>query len=58
MKEPFGERLVNKTFSDYGERLKREREKGNLKVASLTGTIGTVGTAIKNHNFYGSEEEK
>jgi hypothetical protein len=58
MKEPFGERLVTKTFSNYGERLKTEREKGNLKVASLTGTIGTVGTAIKNHNFYGSEEEK
>jgi hypothetical protein len=58
MKEPFGERLVTKTFSSYGERLKSDREKGNLKVSSLTGTIGSVGTTIKNHNFYGSEEEK
>jgi hypothetical protein len=58
MKNSFGERLVTKTFSDYGERLKMKREKGDLKVSSLTATIGTVGTTIKNHNFYGSEEEK
>ncbi|WP_064198648.1 MULTISPECIES: nucleotidyltransferase [Emticicia] len=58
MKEPFGESLITKTFSNYGERLKGEREKGNLKVASLTGTIGTIGATIKNHNFYGFEEEK
>jgi hypothetical protein len=58
MNKPFGEKLVTRTFSAYGERLKAKREKGNLKVSSLTATIGSVGTTVKNHNFYGSEEKK
>lgn len=58
MNQPFGEKIMTKTFSDYGEKLRVKREKGNLKVSSLTGTIGAVGTAIKNHNFYGSRKEE
>lgn len=58
MRLPFGEKIMTKTFSDYGEKLRIKREKGNLKVSGLTGTIGTVGTEIKNHNFYGSKKEE
>lgn len=58
MQKPFGESLTSKTFSSYGERQRISREKGDLKVSSITGTIGAVGTKIKNHNFYGAEEKE
>jgi len=58
MQNPFGEKLTTKTFSSYGERQRINRENGNLKVSSITGTIGAVGTKIKNHNFYGAEKKE
>lgn len=58
MEKTFGKDLTTKTFNNYGERQRVNREKGNLKVSSLTGTIGSVGTKIKNHNFYGAEDNE
>lgn len=58
MQKTFGKNLTTKTFSSYGERQRSKREKGSLKVSSLTGTIGAIGTKIKNHNFYGAEEKE
>ena len=57
MKKPFGESIITKTFSNYGESLKFKRESGSLNIAATSGMIGTAGTAIKKHNFYGTEEE-
>lgn len=56
MVNPFGKDVVTKAFSSYGEHLRRQRENGNLNVAAKTGTIGLIGSTIKNHNFYGKEE--
>ena len=58
MKKPFGERLVTKTFSSYGEKRKQLRESGLLKMSSGLGSLGNVGSKIKNHNFYGAKEKK
>jgi hypothetical protein len=57
MVKPFGKDAVTKTFSNYGENLRKQREGGSLNVAAKTGMIGTTGTAVKNHNFYGKEEQ-
>lgn len=56
MVKPFGNDAVTKAFSNYGENLRKQREGGNLNIATKTGMIGTVGTVVKNHNFYGKEE--
>ncbi|MCX7648981.1 MAG: nucleotidyltransferase [Flavobacteriales bacterium] len=56
LEKPFGKELVNRAFNNYGESLRKKREEGNLSVAAKTGMIGTAGTIIKNHNFYGKEE--
>jgi hypothetical protein len=57
MAKPFGRDAVTKAFSYYGENLRDQREVGGLNVAPKTGMIGTVGNAVKNHNFYGKEEQ-
>ena len=57
MAKPFGKDAVTKAFSNYGENLRKKREGGNLNIAAKTGMIGTAGTAVKNHNFYGKEEQ-
>lgn len=57
MVKPFGKDAVTKAFSNYGENLRKQREGGSLNVAAKTGMIGTAGTAVKNHNFYGKEEQ-
>lgn len=57
MVKPFGKDAVTKAFSNYGENLRKQREGGSLSVAAKTGMIGTAGTAVKNHNFYGKEEQ-
>jgi hypothetical protein len=57
MAKPFGKDAVTKAFSNYGENLRKQREGGSLNVAAKTGMIGTAGTTVKNHNFYGKEEQ-
>lgn len=51
----FGENLSRKTFSDLGKIKRTMREEGKRKMASKTGVLGTTGTVIKRHNFYGKE---
>jgi len=57
MQKSFGKDAVSKTFSNYGENLRKQRESGNLNIAAKSGMIGTAGSAVKNHNFYGKEEQ-
>ncbi|KAF0200852.1 MAG: hypothetical protein FD170_3133 [Bacteroidetes bacterium] len=57
MVKPFGKDAVTKAFSNYGENLRKQREGGSLNIAAKTGMIGTAGTTVKNHNFYGKEEQ-
>jgi len=53
MKKPFGEREITKAFANYGDHLLKLREGGSLKMASVSGALGTIGSTIKNHNFHG-----
>jgi len=53
----FGENSVNKAFADYGNGNRILREKGERKMASGLGTLGSVGTKIPNHNFEGINGE-
>lgn len=58
LKSPFGEREVTKAFSNYGEKQLQMRESGNLKMAAVTGTIGTTGrTPITQHKNYGAAQD-
>lgn len=57
MQKPFGKDAVSKTFSNYGENLRKQRESGNLNIAAKSGMIGSTGSAVKNHNFYGKKEQ-
>jgi hypothetical protein len=59
MAKPFGEKVVRKTFSNYGEKMKNLRDSGNLKMAASTGTLGLTGTTpVKAHTFFGNEENE
>jgi len=53
MKKPFGDEVINKAFSSYGNGLLTKRESGNLKMAKSTGALGSIGTTVKGHNFHG-----
>jgi hypothetical protein len=57
MSKSFGETAVKKTFFSYGNQSRSLRESGELKMESKTGILGSVGTQVKPHNFYGKEEE-
>jgi len=49
----YGNRVVNKSFAEYGEKNRALRELGQRKMAAGTGILGTVGKTIPNHNFEG-----
>ena len=57
MEKPFGEKVVNTAFGKFGDNARIEREKGSLKMAAATGTLGTFGrTVVGNHNNFGANE--
>lgn len=56
MKKPFGEKVVTKTFSAFGEKNLILRENGMLKMATGTGILSTTGSvAAAAHNFHGND---
>jgi hypothetical protein len=57
LKKPFGEDIINKAYRSYGDGLLAKRESGNMKMAGVTGTIGTLGrTTIPQHKPFGANE--
>lgn len=57
LEKSLGSGPVFKAFSDYATKTRIARESGNLHSAVKSGTLGSAGAAIKNHNFYGKKEE-
>jgi len=53
LEKPFGKDLIIKAFSNYGDKLLKQRESGAMKMAAGTGMIGNMGSTVKNHNFHG-----
>jgi len=54
LKPAFGEKALNDAMVTYGEKIKKHRQNGRLKMAAGTGTLGAVGqTDVRNHTFYG-----
>ena len=59
LKEPFGEQVVTKAFSNYGDKQLLLRESGGMKMASFTGAIGSVGrTSIPKHTNFGVQKDQ
>ncbi len=56
MSQSFGESSVNEAFSSYGESNRQIRESGGMKMALTTGTLGTKGNTVKNHDFHGKKD--
>lgn len=58
LKTPFGEEAVTKAFSNYGGKQLLLRESGRMKMAGITGAIGSVGrTSIPKHTNFGAKED-
>jgi hypothetical protein len=55
MSRPFGDEIVRKMFSDYGQRAHVLREAGKQTVAT-TGFLGASGMKVQDHKFDGSNE--
>ncbi|MCA6381207.1 MAG: nucleotidyltransferase [Cytophagales bacterium] len=57
MVKPFGRDAVTKAFSNYGATQLKIRESGAMKMASGTGTLGSLGrTSVPQHKPFGSNE--
>ncbi len=57
LKKPFGEKAINEALGAYGKSLLEQRESGAMKMATATGTIGSVGrSTIPNHEPYGKNK--
>lgn len=52
----FGDREVKKVFSNLGDRARLLTEQGNNRFDAALGLSSAGASAIKPHNFYGSEE--
>nr|WP_315174965.1 nucleotidyltransferase [uncultured Flavobacterium sp.] len=52
----FGDREVKKAFSNLGDRARLLTEQGNNRFDAAVGLSSAGASAIKPHNFYGSEE--
>lgn len=58
MNRPFGEQTVKKVFASLADASRDTRESGNLKMATGTGILNSVGTVTaKAHHFYGKNSE-
>ncbi|RLD85511.1 MAG: nucleotidyltransferase [Bacteroidetes bacterium] len=57
LEKPFGENVVRKAFSTYGDNLLKQRESGTLKMAAGTGILGSTGrTSVPQHKPFGKNE--
>ena len=57
MEKPFGEIIIKRTFSNYGEKYLKTRERGALKMAAGTGMLGAIGrTTVVQHTNFGKNE--
>jgi len=57
LEKSFGNFAVKDAFQKIAENQRFQREKGNLHIAPKSGIIGSIGTPITNHNFYGKKEQ-
>lgn len=55
LSKSFGEDVVTKTFSNYGDRILQKRQSGGLRMATGLGTLGDSGSKVGNHNFHGED---
>lgn len=53
---PFGERIVEQTLSNYSENMARKRDRGELKMQYGSGLLGSVGTTVDKHTFFGNQD--
>ena len=59
LKSPFGEKSVSLAFANYGEKQLQLRNAGGLKMAGITGMIGSVGrTSITQHTNFGAKKDQ
>ncbi|TXE14118.1 nucleotidyltransferase [Algoriphagus aquimarinus] len=59
LKSPFGEKSVSLAFANYGEKQLQLRNAGGLKMAGITGMIGSVGrTSIIQHTNFGAKKDQ
>ncbi len=54
----FGNDLSNRIFENIAKKTKDKRDTGNLKMATGTGILGSVGTKVKKHDFYGETKKE
>ena len=54
MNKPFGRDVVQRTFSAIADNQRKNRDNNTLR-ATITGTLGIVGTVVKAHTFHGDE---
>ena len=57
LEKSLGSDPVTKAFSNYANKTTKARESGNLYSAAKSGVLGSVGAAVKSHNFYGKKEQ-
>ena len=50
----FGERVVTKAASRFGNAIYEQREAGSLRMAAGTGILGAAGQIVKGHTFFGA----
>jgi hypothetical protein len=53
----FGADLTSKVFKSVAMKTKDKRDSGILKMATGTGLLGSTGTSVKKHEFYGELEK-
>ena len=51
----YGDKVSRKVFSNIAEKQNLLRENGTLKMAVGTGLLGSIGTKVQAHNFFGKE---
>jgi hypothetical protein len=58
LRRSLGRSPVDKAFATVGSDLRRDREAGNLRMATGTGILSSTGeTAVRNHTFFGETDE-
>ncbi len=57
LENPFGEDVITKVFSSYGNKLLKQRESDAMKMAAGTGILSNAGrTTVRQHKPYGRNE--
>jgi len=51
----FGSEIVERSIENFGRRMDRSQQRGDLRMSAKTGALGSAGIVVPKNTWYGEE---